>query len=51
MSAEPAFGALSGLVLLDEHLSALQWLAITTIMLAEHPRLGEVDVFVMHRFV
>ena len=34
MSAEPAFGALSGFMLLDEHLSHTQWLAIAAIMLA-----------------
>lgn len=34
MSGEPALGALIGLALLDEHLSALQWLAITAIIAA-----------------
>ncbi|MCO6058863.1 threonine/homoserine exporter RhtA [Pseudomonas sp. MOB-449] len=34
MSIEPAFGALSGLIFLGEHLSALQWLAILCIILA-----------------
>ncbi|MFC5695832.1 threonine/homoserine exporter RhtA [Pseudomonas sp. GCM10022186] len=34
MSIEPAFGALSGLIFLGEHLSALQWLAICCIILA-----------------
>ncbi len=34
MSAEPAFGALAGLTLLGEHLSARQWLAITAIITA-----------------
>lgn len=34
MSLEPAFGALSGMVFLHEHLSALQWLAIGAIILA-----------------
>ena len=34
MSAEPAMGALAGLVLLDEYLTTRQWLAIATIMLA-----------------
>jgi inner membrane transporter RhtA len=33
-SAEPALGALLGLALLGEHLSALQWLAITAIIAA-----------------
>ena len=34
VSVEPAMGALLGLVFLDEHLSALQWLAITAIIVA-----------------
>ncbi|BAN48181.1 putative threonine/homoserine transporter [Metapseudomonas resinovorans NBRC 106553] len=34
MSIEPAFGALSGLLFLGEHLTALQWLAILCIILA-----------------
>jgi inner membrane transporter RhtA len=34
MSLDPAFGALSGLCFLREHLSAVQWLAIAAIMLA-----------------
>jgi inner membrane transporter RhtA len=34
MSIEPALGALLGLVLLDEHLSTLQWLAIAAIIAA-----------------
>jgi inner membrane transporter RhtA len=34
MSIEPALGALLGLALLNEHLSALQWLAITAIIAA-----------------
>jgi len=34
VSAEPALGALLGLALLGEHLSALQWLAITAIIAA-----------------
>ena len=34
MSIEPAFGALSGLLFLQEHLSIPQWLAITCIILA-----------------
>ncbi|MNG21581.1 Threonine/homoserine exporter RhtA [compost metagenome] len=34
MSIEPAFGALSGLIFLGEHLSLLQWLAILCIILA-----------------
>lgn len=34
MSIEPAFGALSGLLFLHEHLSLAQWLAITCIILA-----------------
>ncbi|WP_044872938.1 threonine/homoserine exporter RhtA [Pseudomonas sp. LFM046] len=34
MSIEPAFGALSGLIFLGEHLSLLQWLAICCIILA-----------------
>lgn len=34
MSIEPAFGALSGLIFLGEHLSLLQWLAIFCIILA-----------------
>jgi inner membrane transporter RhtA len=34
MSIEPALGALLGLVLLDEHLSAIQWLAIAAIIAA-----------------
>ncbi|MFZ6044847.1 threonine/homoserine exporter RhtA [Pseudomonas sp. CR3202] len=34
MSIEPAFAALSGLIFLGEHLSALQWLAICCIILA-----------------
>jgi inner membrane transporter RhtA len=34
MSIEPAFGALSGLFFLQEHLSLAQWLAITCIILA-----------------
>jgi inner membrane transporter RhtA len=34
MSAEPVFGALAGLLFLDERLNALQWLAIAAIMLA-----------------
>ena len=33
-SLEPAVAALLGLMLLDEHLSGLQWLAIVCIMLA-----------------
>ena len=34
MSVEPAFGALAGLVLLNEFLTARQWLAIGTIIIA-----------------
>jgi inner membrane transporter RhtA len=34
MSAEPALGALSGLLFLNESLSAVQWTAIASIMLA-----------------
>nr|AAS47543.1 putative membrane protein [symbiont bacterium of Paederus fuscipes] len=34
MSVEPAFGALSGLLFLGEHLIASQWLAISVIILA-----------------
>ncbi|WP_338485722.1 threonine/homoserine exporter RhtA [Pseudomonas trivialis] len=34
MSIEPAFGALSGLLFLHEHLSFAQWMAITCIILA-----------------
>jgi inner membrane transporter RhtA len=34
MSIEPAFGALSGLLFLQEHLSIPQWMAITCIILA-----------------
>ncbi|AZF25974.1 MULTISPECIES: threonine/homoserine exporter RhtA [unclassified Pseudomonas] len=34
MSIEPAFGALSGLFFLHEHLTLAQWLAITCIILA-----------------
>ena len=34
MSLEPALGALSGLCLLGEHLTALQWAAVGSIMLA-----------------
>ncbi|MET0343100.1 MAG: EamA family transporter [Polyangiales bacterium] len=34
MSAEPAFGALSGLLLLDEHLTGSQWLALGAIIVA-----------------
>ncbi|MOA47611.1 Threonine/homoserine exporter RhtA [compost metagenome] len=34
MSIEPAFGALSGLLFLGEHLTMLQWLAILCIILA-----------------
>ena len=34
MSVEPALGALSGLLFLQEHLSLAQWLAITCIILA-----------------
>lgn len=34
MSIEPAFGALSGLLFLQEHLSLAQWLAITCIIVA-----------------
>lgn len=34
MSIEPAFGALSGLFFLQEHLSLAQWMAITCIILA-----------------
>lgn len=34
MSIEPAFGAISGLLFLQEHLSLAQWLAITCIILA-----------------
>jgi len=34
MSVEPAMGALIGLVLLDEHLSAQQWLAVAAIIAA-----------------
>jgi inner membrane transporter RhtA len=34
MSVEPALGALLGLALLNEHLSALQWLAVTAIIAA-----------------
>lgn len=34
MSIEPAFGALSGLIFLQEHLSLAQWTAITCIILA-----------------
>ncbi|MBA1294600.1 threonine/homoserine exporter RhtA [Pseudomonas lurida] len=34
MSIEPAFGALSGLFFLQEHLSIAQWMAITCIILA-----------------
>jgi inner membrane transporter RhtA len=33
-SMEPAVAALLGLVMLDEHLSGLQWLAIVCTMLA-----------------
>jgi inner membrane transporter RhtA len=33
-SMEPAVAALLGLLMLDEHLSALQWLAIVCTMLA-----------------
>jgi inner membrane transporter RhtA len=33
-SMEPAVAALLGLLMLDEHLSGLQWLAIVCIMLA-----------------
>ena len=33
-SIEPAFGALSGILFLSEHLSLLQWLAISAIILA-----------------
>jgi len=33
-SLEPAVGALLGLVFLDEHLSAFQWLAIAAIIVA-----------------
>ncbi len=34
MSAEPAIGALSGLVFLGEHLRSSQWLAVVLVMLA-----------------
>jgi len=34
MSAEPALGALSGLCFLGERLTALQWAAIASIMIA-----------------
>ncbi len=34
MSLEPATGALSGMLLLGEHLGAVQWAAIGCIMLA-----------------
>ena len=34
LSAEPAVGALAGLVILHEHLSAAQWLAIAAIVAA-----------------
>jgi inner membrane transporter RhtA len=34
MSAEPAFGALSGLAFLHERLSMVQWAAIASIMAA-----------------
>jgi inner membrane transporter RhtA len=34
MSIEPAFGALSGLLFLGEHISPVQWLAIGCIILA-----------------
>jgi inner membrane transporter RhtA len=34
MSAEPALGALSGLCFLGEHLTAVQWVAIGSIMIA-----------------
>jgi inner membrane transporter RhtA len=34
LSAEPAVGALAGLVILHEHLSATQWLAIAAIVAA-----------------
>jgi len=34
VSVEPAMGALLGLVFLDEHLDAFQWLAITAIIAA-----------------
>jgi inner membrane transporter RhtA len=34
MSLDPAFGALSGLCFLREHLSTVQWLAIGAIMVA-----------------
>ena len=33
-SMEPAVAALLGLLMLDEHLSSLQWLAIVCIMMA-----------------
>jgi len=34
MSMEPAIGALSGLIFLQEHLSLTQWLAILAIIVA-----------------
>jgi inner membrane transporter RhtA len=34
MSIEPAIGALTGLLVLDEKLSASQWIAIALIILA-----------------
>jgi inner membrane transporter RhtA len=34
LSLEPAIAALAGVVLLSEHLSALQWLAIGAIIVA-----------------
>jgi inner membrane transporter RhtA len=34
MSLEPAIAALAGIVLLDEHLHARQWLAIALVVIA-----------------
>ena len=34
MSLEPALGAMAGLVLLGQHLTAIQWLAIGAVMIA-----------------